>query len=205
MRALLHALCATVLLGPACTPGGDPPDAFDAAGATSARPTASTGGAPSGNVGATPPPAPIDTARVGNVEVIAAWAYRRDASADLDGDGAAETVVLTSDVTMRGDQPLWEDGHRWAVFATARDGARTLLYGAFVPNGSVEVAVLEPSGGRARRVRIHETTPQALRVFELEYGGPASVRVVRAEGHDVARWLRIGPATSPRGASTDAR
>jgi len=33
--------------------------------------------------------------------------------------------------------PLWEDGHRWDVIVEDGD-ARTLLYGAFVPNGDAD-------------------------------------------------------------------
>src|SRR5687767_11340541 len=59
---------------------------------------------------------PIDSLRAGSPDEVAGWRYREESTADLDGDGAAETVVLASEVEMGTDgQPLWEDGHRWAL------------------------------------------------------------------------------------------
>jgi hypothetical protein len=133
---------------------------------------------------------PVDSARVGDVQLAAGWAYRRELSADLDGDGQAERLVLTSDVEVRPDGvPLWEDGHRWALFAETPAGERTLLYSAFVPNGFAEAAVLQPDGQRRRRVLVQERTPQQLRSLEVEYRGPGNARSNSSAWYQVESWI----------------
>jgi len=135
---------------------------------------------------------PVDSARVGNVEQVAAWAYRRELSADLDGDGRPERLVLTADVEVRPDGvPLWEDGHRWALFAESSD-ARTLLYSAFVPNGFAEAAVLTADAQGRRRVLVQERTPQQVRALEVEYHGPGDARSSSAAHYQVESWMPGG-------------
>lgn len=132
---------------------------------------------------------PVDSARVGDVRQAAGWAYRRELSADLDGDGQAERLVLASDVEVRPDgTPLWEDGHRWMLFAETPAGERTILYSAFVPNGFAEAAVLQPDGQR-RRVLVQERTPQHLRSLEVEYRGPGSARSSSSAYYQVESWM----------------
>lgn len=133
---------------------------------------------------------PVDSARVGSVQQVAGWAYRRELSADLDGDGRAERLVITSDVEVRPDGvALWEDGHRWALFAETPAGERTLLYSAFVPNGFAEAAVLQPDDQRRRRVLVQERTPQQLRALEVEYRGPGDARSSSSAYYQVESWL----------------
>jgi hypothetical protein len=133
---------------------------------------------------------PVDSARVGDVRLAAGWVYRRELSADLDGDGRAERVVLASDVEVRSDGvPLWEDGHRWALFAETPAGERTLLYSAFVPNGFAEAAVLQPDDQRRRRVLVQERTPQQLRSLEVEYRGPGTARSSSSAYYQVESWM----------------
>jgi hypothetical protein len=133
---------------------------------------------------------PVDSARVGDVRLAAGWAYRRELSADLDGDGRAERLVLASDVEVRPDgAPLWEDGHRWMLFAETLAGERTILYSAFVPNGFAEAAVLQPDDQRRRRVLVQERTPQQLRSLEVEYRGPGTARSSSAAWYQVESWL----------------
>lgn len=132
---------------------------------------------------------PIDTVRIGSVDEISRWAYRRSAEADLDGDGSVETVTLVSDVTLQqpSGRPLWEDGHRWGVFV--EDGeTKTILYGAFVPNGFVECAIgIEESDG-TRPVLVLERSPVQLRVMDIAYrDGQARLR---SDGHyQIGQWL----------------
>jgi hypothetical protein len=134
--------------------------------------------------------APIDSARIGSVDSVATWAYRRETSADLDGDGAAERVILTADVELgSGGVPLWEDGHRWALVVESARGERTLVYGAFVPNGFAEAAVLAADSQGRRRVLVQERTPQQLRSLEVEYGGPGEARARSAAHYPVGEWL----------------
>ena len=141
-----------------------------------------------------PPPVPpldappVDLERIRLADVVT-WQHRRDIDADIDGDGSAERLVLAADVTTddRG-RAMWEDGHRWALFV--EDGeARTLLYGAFVPNGHVEAAVLTAHAGSNRRdVLVRERTAQQSRSFIVAYDG-RSARTVSAAYAQVENWL----------------
>ena len=141
--------------------------------------------------------APVDTTRVRNAAEAAAWPHRTALAADLDGDGRGESVVLAADVTLGDDgTPLWEDGHRWAVYVEAPAGG-TLLYAAFVPQGHVEAAVtLESSDGR-RNVHVDERTPSQARGLVIAYDGPGRARLVSAAHVQVERWFPDLTAPSP--------
>lgn len=135
---------------------------------------------------------PVDSARV-SIGTVDGWRYRRELSADLDGDGQPERLVLTSDVEVRPDGvALWEDGHRWALVAQNAAGARTLLYAAFVPNGFAEAAVLQADGQGRRKVLVQERTPQQLRALEIEYRAPGDARSASAAYYQVESWLPGG-------------
>lgn len=131
--------------------------------------------------------APVDTARVKSAEV-ASWPYRREISADLDGDDKLERLVIAADVTMGPTGPLWEDGHRWAVYVEPGKGERALLYGAFVPHGFAEAAVLAPDDKDRRKVLVQERTPQQVRALEVEYDR-GKVRLSSAAYYQVGEWL----------------
>jgi hypothetical protein len=97
-------------------------------------------------------------------------------------------VVLSSDVTIgRNGRALWEDGHRWGAVVDD-EGRQTLLYGAFVPNGHVEMAILDAATGSQAQVLIVERTPQQLRTFTVAYESPARIRVVSSQTHRIAAW-----------------
>lgn len=133
---------------------------------------------------------PVDSARVGSVQQAAGWAYRRELSADLDGDGRPERLVLAAEVEVRPDGvPLWEDGHRWALFAESAAGERTLLYGAFVPNGFAEAAVLSADAQGRRHVLVQERTPQQVRALAVEYRGPGDARSRSSAHYHVESWI----------------
>jgi hypothetical protein len=139
---------------------------------------------------------PVDSVRVGSAEQAAAWAYRREVSADLDGDGRAERVVLASDVTLgAGGRALWEDGHRWALYVESA-GRRTMLYSAFVPNGHVEAAVLDASSTGVRHVLVQERTPDQVRALEVEYRAPGEARASSSAYYQVEAWIP-GTASLP--------
>lgn len=131
---------------------------------------------------------PVDVERIG-LDEAQRWTHRRIVDADLDADGSAERIVLTADVeTGATGLPLWEDGHRWAVIVEDGD-ARTLLYGAFVPNGHVDAAVLAPRVTSRRDVLVRERTPQQSRTFVIAYEKPGTARTVSAADDQVERWL----------------
>lgn len=139
-------------------------------------------------------PAPVEplvTIELTAVEALA-WPYRYELQADLDGDGGRETVALVCDVEVTsGGRILWEDGHRWALLVT--DGPETTLaYAAFVPRGSVEVAVLRPSSGREREVLVIERTPERLRMVTIGYQGPGRAAATSAAHYQIDQiesWL----------------
>lgn len=134
-------------------------------------------------------PPPVDSALVGSVDAVAGWAYRRGVEADLDADGGRERLVVAADVTLdAAGRPLWEDGHRWAVYVESPEGRRTLLYSAFVPNGFAEAALLEPDGGR-RHVLVRERTPARVRDVEVEYTGPGAAHSTSSAEYRVELWL----------------
>jgi hypothetical protein len=133
---------------------------------------------------------PVDSARVGSMQQVAGWAYRRELTVDLDGDHQPERLVLAAEVEVRPDGvPLWEDGHRWALYAVSGGGERTLLYGAFVANGFAEAAVLAPDDRGRRRVLVQERTPQQVRALEIEYRGPGDARSSSAAHYQVEGWM----------------
>ena len=134
------------------------------------------------------PPDAVDSARVRSADEVSGWTLSREVAADLDADGTRERVLLSSDVTIGSNgRALWEDGHRWGVVVDD-DGRRTLLYGAFVPNGHVETAILDAAPGSPPLVLIVERTPQQLRTFTLAYESPDRTRVVSSATYPVAAW-----------------
>lgn len=131
----------------------------------------------------------IDTARI-RLDDALQWRHRRTLESDLNGDGRVERIVLTADVTTNdAGVPLWEDGHRWALFVEEED-RRTLVYGAFVPNGEAEAAVLarDPSDNR-RHLFVRERTPQRVRSIVVAYDGPESLRTVATTQFHIEQWL----------------
>ena len=67
---------------------------------------------------------------------------------------------------------------------------RTLVYGAFVPNGEAEAAVLarDPSDNR-RHLFVRERTPQRVRSIVVAYDGPESLRTVATTQFHIEQWL----------------
>jgi hypothetical protein len=108
----------------------------------------------------------IDAADDSVLTRTADWKYRQSNRVDLNGDGTLETVVLTCDVRMdaRG-RPLWEDGHRWAVYleGTPRN---IYLYSRFLPNGRLSVSVAKPIGAATTLVLL-EQTPFRIALYEI--------------------------------------
>lgn len=131
----------------------------------------------------------IDTVRVPSVDTASAWAYRTTLVADLDDDAVPERLILASDVYVTDDgEPMWEDGHRWAVYVEEDDGKRTLVYGAFVPLGTVDagIAVADPPNGR--RIVILERGPTRARLLVAAYDGPGLSRAIGGTGADIQTW-----------------
>jgi hypothetical protein len=130
-------------------------------------------------------PLPVDAAGV-TASQAASWRHRRTLAVDLDADAGDEELVIAADVELSADgTPLWEDGHRWAVFVAGPPV--TVLYAAFVPNGHVEAAVLKPDRRGRRPVLVRERTPGQERTFVLAYDGAGSARAVSAIASSIDR------------------
>ena len=133
-------------------------------------------------------PPQVDSTRVRSPADVAGWKHRRALEADLNGDGTKEVVILASDVQLGSDAaPIWEDGHRWAVFVEKPEV--TLLYAAFVPNGLVEAAVLMPDADGRRHVVVLERTPYHARSVVVSYDKPGMARTVSASRHEIDEWF----------------
>ena len=138
---------------------------------------------------------PVDTARVRSADEAAAWKHRRTLQADLNRDGSNDRIVLTSDVEVsEKGVPIWEDGHRWAVFVEEGE-KRTLLYAAFVPNGHAEAGVMAADSEGRRNVLIHERTPQQTRSLVVAYERPGKAKSISAVYYQIEQWLP--PLTKP--------
>jgi hypothetical protein len=139
--------------------------------------------------GPAPEKSAVDSARLGSAAEVTSWRHRRTFEADLDGDADKERVVLASDVELGPNGvPLWEDGHRWTVFVDDKPEV-TLLYGAFVPNGLVEAAVVTADANGHRNVLIQERTPDQTRSFVVSYEKPGVARTVAETHYQIEQWL----------------
>jgi hypothetical protein len=137
-----------------------------------------------------PEPNPLQALPVGvrlTVEEVSAWAHQHQLSADLDGDGVDETITLAADVEVAG-RPLWEDGHRWALLI-GDAGRQTLAYSAFVPQGFVEAAVLQPSSTGSREVLVLERGAGQVRALSIGYSAPGEGVLVSAAYYQLESWL----------------
>ena len=141
---------------------------------------------------ATPPglTSAVDSASTPSADTAAAWAYRRTAVADLDADAVPERLVVASDVFVTDDgEPLWDDVHRWAVYVEEDDGARTLVYSAFVPPGGVSAAVGAPTESGQRQIVVVEQGPRRGRLLLAAYDGVGRVRLVDEAGDELEFWV----------------
>ena len=135
---------------------------------------------------------PVPAARLVKIELTAgqalAWPYQQKLEADLDGDGAPESVILMADAEVMRGQPLWEDGHRWAI--VVRDGSEeTLAYAAFVPRGFVEAAVGQRQSDRTREIIVVERSPDHLTAITIAYRGAGQTEASSASYYQLESWL----------------
>ncbi|HEU0301476.1 MAG TPA: hypothetical protein VFR37_18600 [Longimicrobium sp.] len=129
-----------------------------------------------------------------------AYTLLDSATAEVDGDGAAERIDLAATVEMGDDgRPLWEDGHHWMV--AVRDGADTYpLAQHFVPwGGAAFWVVAEGSAGPAAilvqtSTRIGEDGGTRLEKFVFDRGRGGYVRTGLVEAFGAAQYR--GPPES---------
>jgi hypothetical protein len=100
------------------------------------------------------------------------WDYAVTATADLDGDGRNETVVLVANISLHDDRPAWNDGQAWQAYVIDSKGERTDLYRQFIQLGNVSLAVSERRDGGTPAVLLAENSANHIRVIEFHYQGP---------------------------------
>ena len=107
------------------------------------------------------------------------WNYEQTWSADFDGDGDRERLVVLAQVERSGDRILWEDGHTWAVYVEEPSGnvRRTYLFSRLVPMGRLEVFVTRPEDDATPRILILERAGGRLALWEVRYRGRENIEV----------------------------
>ena len=113
------------------------------------------------------------------------WAHAQAATADLDGDGTPERVVIIANAGSYRGRVLWNDGQIWQVYVEEPDGTRTYVYKQFLQLGSVLARLSRPESaapgepGEPPRILLLEQVPQRFSAYEVTYSGPAQVRSVQ--------------------------
>lgn len=169
MKLPRPVLTALVLLLSACADGADAPRADPAADSSASRPSASAPVVPVATL--------VDSSVPESWTEDARWGFRRDASADLDGDGQPERIALRARAEVRNGRPLWDDGQPWEVSIEAPDGRRTRVFARFVQLGTLEAHLSRAADGKPPVLVLLERTPNALVVREVRYRGPGDASV----------------------------
>jgi hypothetical protein len=174
LRAAPVLLLALIV---ACTP---PADSVTDSAAPAMRPA----------VPPPPPPQPaavalVDTSHAPSVAGKDGWNYQQNASADLDGDGQIERVVLMARVEMRRGRPLWDDGQPWQGYVEESDGKRTYFFARFVQLGTLSLRLSAVEGDQRPAIVLLEQLPDRLSVYEIEYLGPDRVRATEPYQRDL--------------------
>lgn len=129
------------------------------------------------------------------------WQYRESVEADLDGDGAKETVWVTARASWNGRSFDFDDGQPWQVYVEEADGKRTYLYSRWVQIGALEVGISEDHGKSS--VVILERGGLSFALYRIHYGGPG---VQRAESIGMAQLrYRTSPHSPPAKRSGEAK
>lgn len=100
------------------------------------------------------------------------WEYVRKFSADLDGAGQLEQVVVIANAVLRNGAPLWDDAQIWQVYIVEADGQRTDLYRRWIQLGNLEVSITQNA-----TVLMIENAPSLFAVYEAKYQAPGDVEV----------------------------
>lgn len=97
------------------------------------------------------------------------WNYYRSGTADLNGDGTVERIVLATEVELVGGQPAWDDGHHWQVYVESSGGVRTQLYTQRLQLGTLTLRLTGGTGGP--KILLIEHLPDSIKVYEIVYEG----------------------------------
>ena len=134
----------------------------------------------------------VDPKQEAAFEASGRWEYQELTSADLDGDGSEEKLVLVADVPLNSDgQPSWDDGQPWEVRIEEANGNQTRVYAQYVQLGHVWAGVVREEESPPKMLLIEETDLPRIRVFQVRYLGPGQVDVCELLDRQVERWLRL--------------
>lgn len=127
----------------------------------------------------------VDTTLARAVGGQGGWNYQQTASADLDGDGRIEKVVLIARVELVRGRPAWDDGQPWQAYIEAPDGTRTYVFARFVQLGTLSLRLSATEGNEHPVVMLLEQLPDRLSVYEVAYSGPGHARVTSPYQRDL--------------------
>lgn len=117
----------------------------------------------------------VDSGQSPAVAGVDGWNYHRSASADIDGDGALERVVIAARVEMVRGRPAWDDGQQWQVYVEEADSSRTVVYARRLQLGALTLRIEASSGSGPRHIVLMEHLPDRLAVYEVGYRGPGDI------------------------------
>jgi hypothetical protein len=128
------------------------------------------------------------------------WEYARVGSGDFDGDGTLERAVLLARVHLRNGQPVWDDWNVWQMYVEEPTGERTYFFSSPIQLGNLEPTISEPDADGRRTVVMVEHTPQSVVMYELDYDGPGSARLMAIAERTVdASQAFVAPGTESSG------
>lgn len=106
------------------------------------------------------------------------WKYHKTLTADLDSDGQAEKVSVTTNAEWIAEQNefAWDDGHPWHVYVEETDGSRTYLFSNWVQLGRLEVILDREVPG----LFIVISRGGGLVVYRATYRGPGQAETALA-------------------------
>lgn len=120
------------------------------------------------------------------------WEYSARLRADVDGDGAEETLWVIAQAELYKGRPAWDDGQEWQVYVEEDSGETTHVFARYVQLAQLEVALTmdEP-----RELLVNASGPSTAELYRLRYRGPGqfSGRRIVQEG-----WIaRPEPVSGP--------
>lgn len=165
--------------------------------------TPETAGTPAGSFAGTSPSAELPPEPIGPGEVVPLselvdssyieqragedrWEYVQRGSADLDGDGQPELVVVTARAELVRGVPAWDDGQPWQIYVEEPGGERTHFYAGYVQLGTILTRItLPPEDAETARIMMLEHLPDRISLYEARYLGPGEAEVRRIYQRDL--------------------
>lgn len=126
----------------------------------------------------------IDPAQKLVVAGEAGWDYRQYLSADLDGDGSTETVVIMARVAKDPERPgeyQWDDGQPWQIYIQDGDNI-THVYARWVQLGNLIVFITDEESAR---LAIAENEGAGFRLYMTKYTSNGQSKTRKLAGFSV--------------------